>query len=93
MMIGFGLMVISGLLLYYAIPVRTTQSLWFRIKVVLLILAAINAFTFSGTHAGFCGLLGLGSETTPAHSIERGDLDRPVGGRGGHRPNHCLRLV
>ena len=46
MMIGFGLMVISGLLLYYAIPVRTTQSLWFRIKVVLLILAAINAFTF-----------------------------------------------
>lgn len=46
MMIGFALMVISGLLLYYAIPVRTTQSLWFRIKVVLLILAAINAFAF-----------------------------------------------
>ena len=38
------MMVISGLFLYYAIPVRTTQSIWFRIKVVLLILAAINAF-------------------------------------------------
>lgn len=46
MMIGFAMMVISGLLLYYAIPVRTTQSIWFRIKVVLLILAAINAFAF-----------------------------------------------
>jgi len=46
MMIGLALMVITGLLLYYAIPVRTTQSLWFRIKVVLLIFAAINAFAF-----------------------------------------------
>lgn len=46
MMIGFAVMIVTGLLLYYAIPVRTTQSIWFRIKVVLLILAAINAFVF-----------------------------------------------
>lgn len=46
MMIGFAVMVISGFLLYYAIPVRTTQSIWFRIKVVLLIAAGINAFLF-----------------------------------------------
>ena len=46
MMIGFVLMLITGFLLYYAIPVRTTQSLWFRIKVVLLIAAGINAFLF-----------------------------------------------
>ena len=46
MMIGFIVMVATGFLLYYAIPVRTTQSLWFRIKVVALILAAINAFMF-----------------------------------------------
>lgn len=46
MMIGFSVMIISGLLLYYAIPVRTTQSIWFRMKVILLIAAAINAFTF-----------------------------------------------
>ena len=44
MMFGFVIMVISGLLLFYAIPVRTTQSIWFRIKVVLLISAGINAF-------------------------------------------------
>ena len=46
MMIGFVVMLITGFLLYYAIPVRTTQSLWFRIKVVLLIAAGINAFLF-----------------------------------------------
>ena len=46
MMIGFAMMLITGFLLYYAIPVRTTQSLWFRIKVVLLIVAGITAFLF-----------------------------------------------
>jgi len=42
-MIGFAVMVTTGLLLFYAIPVRTTNSIWFRIKVVLLIAAGINA--------------------------------------------------
>jgi hypothetical protein len=37
---GFVPMVITGVLLFYAIPVRSYQSLWFRIKVVALILAA-----------------------------------------------------
>ena len=46
MMIGFAVMLLTGFLLYYAIPVRTTQSLWFRLKVVLLIAAGINAFLF-----------------------------------------------
>ena len=32
MLIGFTVMVITGFLLYYAIPVRTTQSIWFRIN-------------------------------------------------------------
>lgn len=41
---GFVIMVITGLLLFYAIPVRTYQSLWFRIKVVLLVVAGINAW-------------------------------------------------
>jgi len=46
MLIGMGIMFITGFALYYAIPVRTTQSLWFRIKVVLLIAASINALLF-----------------------------------------------
>lgn len=46
MIAGFAVMVITGLLLYYAIPIRTTQSIWFRIKVVLMIAAGINALLF-----------------------------------------------
>ena len=46
MLIGFGVMLVTGLLLFYAIPVRTSQSLWFRIKLVLLVAAAVNAFLF-----------------------------------------------
>jgi hypothetical protein len=46
MMVGFAVMVVTGLLLYYAIPIRTTQSIWFRIKVVLMIAAGINAWLF-----------------------------------------------
>jgi hypothetical protein len=46
MMIGFAVMVITGVLLFYASPLRTTQSIWFRIKVVLLLAAGINAMLF-----------------------------------------------
>ncbi len=46
MMIGFVIMFITGILLWYAVPVRTTQSLWFRIKMLLLVAAAINAYLF-----------------------------------------------
>ncbi|HAD10422.1 MAG TPA: hypothetical protein DCF62_13145 [Porticoccaceae bacterium] len=44
MMIGFVIMVITGVLLYYAIPVRSSQSIFFRVKLILLIAAGINAF-------------------------------------------------
>ena len=46
MLLGFTVMIVTGLLLFYAIPVRTTQSLWFRIKLVLLVAAAANAWLF-----------------------------------------------
>lgn len=46
MLLGFSVMIITGVLLFYAIPVRTSQSVWFRIKVVLLIAAAVNAWLF-----------------------------------------------
>jgi hypothetical protein len=46
MMIGFAVMIVTGLILFYAIPVRTAQSIWFRIKFLLLIAAAINAWLF-----------------------------------------------
>lgn len=46
MAIGFTVMFITGIMLFYAVPVRSTQSIWFRIKMVLLVAAAINAFLF-----------------------------------------------
>ncbi len=46
MIFGFSIMVITGALLFYAIPVRSSQSLWLRFKFALLIGAAINALLF-----------------------------------------------
>ena len=46
MFFGFAIMVITGVTLFYAIPVRYTHSIWFRIKLILLVAAAINAFLF-----------------------------------------------
>jgi hypothetical protein len=43
---GFVLMVISGILLFYAIPVRSYQNIFFRVKLLLLVAAGINAWVF-----------------------------------------------
>jgi hypothetical protein len=43
---GFAVMITTGILLVYAIPVRTYQSVWFRAKVIFLILAFINIWYF-----------------------------------------------
>jgi ABC-type transport system involved in cytochrome c biogenesis permease subunit len=49
MLTGFVVMVITGALLFYAIPVRSYQSIFFRAKVIALILAGLNAFVFHST--------------------------------------------
>jgi hypothetical protein len=46
---GFLVMIASGILLFYAIPVRTYQNIFFRAKLVLLVLAGINAWVFHAT--------------------------------------------
>ncbi len=46
---GFIVMIVTGGLLFYAIPVRTYQSIFFRAKVILLILAGINVWVFHST--------------------------------------------
>lgn len=46
MLIGFAAMFITGILLFYAVPVRTSQSVWFRVKMILLVACAINAYLF-----------------------------------------------
>ena len=46
---GFVVMVVSGLALFYAIPVRTYQNIFFRVKVAMLILSGLNAWFFHST--------------------------------------------
>jgi hypothetical protein len=43
---GFVVMAISGTLLFYAIPVRSYQNIFFRIKMILLLLAGLNVWIF-----------------------------------------------
>jgi hypothetical protein len=46
---GFVLMVVSGVALFYAIPVRTYENVFFRAKVLMLVLAGLNAWVFHST--------------------------------------------
>jgi hypothetical protein len=46
---GFVVMVISGALLFSAIPVRSYQSIFFRVKMFMLLLAGVNVWIF---HSG-----------------------------------------
>lgn len=47
--VGFVISVISGVLLFYSSPVRASQNIFFRIKLVMLILAGLNALIFHMT--------------------------------------------
>ena len=44
--VGFVVMAVTGVLLFYAIPVRTYQSIFFRVKVAMLLLAGLNVWLF-----------------------------------------------
>src|SRR5262245_35576971 len=43
---GFLVMIVSGALLFYADPVMKYQNIFFRLKMVTLILAVLNAWLF-----------------------------------------------
>lgn len=48
---GFVVMVVTGGLLFYAIPVRTYHSIFFRAKLLMMALAGLNALLFhTGTY-------------------------------------------
>lgn len=46
---GFGVMVLSGVALFYAIPVKTYLNIFFRIKLLMLTLGGLNAWVFHRT--------------------------------------------
>jgi hypothetical protein len=47
--VGFVIMVISGALLFSAIPLRSYQNIFFRAKMIMLLLAGVNVWIF---HSG-----------------------------------------
>lgn len=49
MLVGAIIMTVTGFALFYAIPVRSYQNIFFRVKVVMLIAAALNAWWFHRT--------------------------------------------
>lgn len=46
MFIGFAVMMVTGILLFYAIPIRTYHSVWFRGKMLMMALAGLNVWLF-----------------------------------------------
>lgn len=46
MIAGFVIMIVTGFMLFYAIPIRSYQNIFFRVKVILLLLAGLNVFVF-----------------------------------------------
>lgn len=44
--VGFAVMVVTGAMLFSAIPVRSYQNIFFRGKLVLLVLAGVNVWVF-----------------------------------------------
>jgi hypothetical protein len=46
---GFAIMVATGLLLFYANPVKTWLNIFFRLKLCFLLLAGLNALIFHQT--------------------------------------------
>ena len=46
MAVGFVIMLATGALLFYAIPVRSFHNVFFRAKMIMLVLAGLNAWIF-----------------------------------------------
>jgi hypothetical protein len=44
--VGFAIMVATGVLLFYATPVRNYQNIFFRTKMMLMVLAGLNVWLF-----------------------------------------------
>ena len=59
---GFVVMAITGALLFYAIPVKTYLNIFFRLKVIFLLLAGANAAFFHLTIGGSMGEWGVQAE-------------------------------
>jgi hypothetical protein len=44
--IGFGILIVTGLLLFYSSPIRYFYNFFFRVKMIALVIAGINVWLF-----------------------------------------------
>ena len=44
--VGFAIMVVTGLLIFYSNPLRYYHNIFFRLKMILFVVAGLNAFLF-----------------------------------------------
>ena len=49
MITGFAVMVVTGVALFYAIPIRSYQNIFFRLKMITLVVSGLNAWVFHNT--------------------------------------------
>jgi hypothetical protein len=66
---GFVVMVISGTLLVLAIPLRSYQNLFFRGKMILLVVAGLNAWIFHSRI--YPKIVGWDADGVPPKAIRR----------------------
>ena len=90
---GFAIMVFTGVLLFFAIPVRTYQSVWFRAKMIMLVLAAFNIWYFH--YRVYTQRRGVGHRCAIAVAGAPGGVGVAAAVERHHhrRPLHCLQLV
>jgi uncharacterized membrane protein len=90
---GFVIMVISGVLLFTAIPVRTYQSVFFRGKLLMLLLAGVNVWVFHSTIYRNLAAWDLDNRSAQARPHRRMSFLDIVGRHCHHRPDDRLQLV
>lgn len=64
--LGFVILIVTGSLLFYAIPERTFHSIWFRAKMLLLVLAGLNVWRFHRAYGVSPGDWDMGPAPTRA---------------------------
>ena len=90
MFAGFAVMVVTGVALFYAIPVRSYQSIWFRMKVVTPDLRRPERLDLSRHHLQERAPVGCHGGRAAARATGRHALARVLDRHHRLRSNDCV---
>ena len=91
--LGFVVMVATGLLLFYATPVRNYQNIFFRLKMILFVLAGLNVWLFHSRIHQRVAEWDLDVAPAPGRPGGGSGVARRLGRRRRRRALHRLQLV